>query len=825
MFHDGEALSIVTNNASTGSQCLQIDAALLEQVGPNSSRAFAFSRALENSASPAPIVEIHAQVRLDGPRTGSKGTPDQDLASANLFATVSFTASSAATLGGFIVSSAGRIWTYGGVAEEAYKFSTDYTLGTYRELTLRVDFVARQLTYIVDGIILGSSPFASSVTADRLYSGYLELAAPIDPINTPELTYDRANYRAYFDDYSLESVPVGPVNAVIEFASTNALSDEFLATAEVTLVRRGFTKAAVRVSISSTNETAKAGEDYEAISSFVTFAVGETNKTIAVPLHDDYWAEPDKSFLVRISGLPPGATSPRSSTRVIIRDDDRPGGIDYSWVSNLAGPTLKPGEFLYPDPIYKLPNGQLLVNVAVIDATETAAYYYLVRLNSDGTVDRKYPDSAPRSQTGKTYLRTTVMGSDYTCYVLDHEDVRPGQIEIRLTDIIRPDGSNGGSIPALLGSFDYNLIPQTDGKLVVSGSPGFGSSAALTLDGERMPPFFRINPDGSRDVSFVGPTHLLGNLRLLTDGRIYLESNVAQPYRLYRLNTDGSLDSTFAAPSNVDLAVKKVLSNGDLVADSVASQQWQFSKLYRLRPNGSLISGYTVGTATGQPSMILSVIEQPDGKLVVSGGFRQFNGTVQNSIVRIKTDGTVDSTFRSGKGFTEGSPGAPGPVYLSARADGSLMISGLFDKYNGEKATAPILLNPDGTWNREAQNEGTWFDALGSVAPRPALFLKGDYLGSPSFGSDTHGFYITGEGLARIRTDLSLRIISHTHEANAISHLLANALPDRSYTLQASENLSDWLDLTTQLATTNRIEFIDTPSPSVARRLYRVKQN
>src|SRR5258706_10211627 len=37
MFHDGEALSVSTNNARTGLQCLRADGALLEQVGPNSS--------------------------------------------------------------------------------------------------------------------------------------------------------------------------------------------------------------------------------------------------------------------------------------------------------------------------------------------------------------------------------------------------------------------------------------------------------------------------------------------------------------------------------------------------------------------------------------------------------------------------------------------------------------------------------------------------------------------------------------------------------------------------------------------------------------------
>jgi hypothetical protein len=53
--------------------------------------------------------------------------------------------------------------------------------------------------------------------------------------------------------------------------------------------------------------------------------------------------------------------------------------------------------------------------------------------------------------------------------------------------------------------------------------------------------------------------------------------------------------------------------------------------------------------------------------------------------------------------------------------------------------------------------------------------------------------------------------------------LSANAVPGRSYTLQFSEDLANWGDLTTQSATTNRIEFTDTPTTQPGKRFYRVK--
>src|SRR5690349_564239 len=113
MFHDGEAISVSTNHARSGTQSLRFDGALLEQNGPNSAAAYCFSRALETlSNNPPAIVEITASVRLDGPQTGTNGSPDQDILSANLMAVVPKPGGQGELLGGFFVSSAGRIWTY-----------------------------------------------------------------------------------------------------------------------------------------------------------------------------------------------------------------------------------------------------------------------------------------------------------------------------------------------------------------------------------------------------------------------------------------------------------------------------------------------------------------------------------------------------------------------------------------------------------------------------------------------------------------------------------------------------------------------------------------
>jgi hypothetical protein len=70
-----------------------------------------------------------------------------------------------------------------------------------------------------------------------------------------------------------------------------------------------------------------------------------------------------------------------------------------------------------------------------------------------------------------------------------------------------------------------------------------------------------------------------------------------------------------------------------------------------------------------------------------------------------------------------------------------------------------------------------------------------------------------------------LRIVSTTRDGNGTARLTANALASRSYTLQSSENLTNWNDLATKSATINRLDFTDAPTNSPTKRFYRVKQD
>src|SRR5262249_54496296 len=65
-----------------------------------------------------------------------------------------------------------------------------------------------------------------------------------------------------------------------------------------------------------------AGSDYNAVSGKLTFAKGQTSKTIAVPVRGDRVVEPDESFRVLLSNPTKGITIANDTALVTIMDDE-----------------------------------------------------------------------------------------------------------------------------------------------------------------------------------------------------------------------------------------------------------------------------------------------------------------------------------------------------------------------------------------------------------------------------------------------------------------------------------------------------------------------
>lgn len=80
--------------------------------------------------------------------------------------------------------------------------------------------------------------------------------------------------------------------------------------------------SAVTVNYASSDGSARAGRDYEAVAGTLSFAPGETLRTVSVPLLGDRLLEGDETFTVTLSGLSAGAVAGTLQATGTVLDDE-----------------------------------------------------------------------------------------------------------------------------------------------------------------------------------------------------------------------------------------------------------------------------------------------------------------------------------------------------------------------------------------------------------------------------------------------------------------------------------------------------------------------
>jgi hypothetical protein len=138
---------------------------------------------------------------------------------------------------------------------------------------------------------------------------------------------------------------VGVSTPTFAFSPSSYSVSETGHSAAVTIKRTGSTAGAVSVHVATANGTAKAGSDYSAVSQTVSFAAGESSKTVSVPIIDAGAVGGSKTVSLALSGPSAGAEVGWPSTASLkILDDDRAVAFSasaYSVNENGGSVTIK----------------------------------------------------------------------------------------------------------------------------------------------------------------------------------------------------------------------------------------------------------------------------------------------------------------------------------------------------------------------------------------------------------------------------------------------------------------------------------------------------
>ncbi|WP_341904875.1 T9SS type A sorting domain-containing protein [Fluviicola taffensis] len=248
----------------------------------------------------------------------------------------------------------------------------------------------------------------------------------------------------------------------------------------------------------------------------------------------------------------------------------------------------------------------------------------------------------------------------------------------------------------------YSVSLQTDGKIIVGGEFDY-------FNGVSRRSIARLNTDGSLDLSFhpVGGTvNCCGlNNEVLTvaiqpDGKIIAGgafTNFGNNYQghIIRFNTNGSMDPTFNIGTGFNDWVHAITLQPDgkvVVTGSFTSfNGTSINRIARINANGSLDTIFNPGTGFNNLGTVRALSLQPDGKIIAGGGFSHFNGTPRNKIARLNSDGSLDTSFDPGTGFS----GSGAVTSIILQPNGKIMVSGIFFVYNGTSPRYILRLNTD----------------------------------------------------------------------------------------------------------------------------------
>jgi uncharacterized delta-60 repeat protein len=314
----------------------------------------------------------------------------------------------------------------------------------------------------------------------------------------------------------------------------------------------------------------------------------------------------------------------------------------------------------------------------------------ITRLKSDGTPDTSFGQNGiaviavpgwesfkPTDAVFKSDGGLILMGFVQRLKAASPEDIiEGGMVRFNVSSLGVPDfgGQTNVATTTSITSFSH-FLRQGDGKILISSKTDSGTPGDFDDD---LPVILRLNGDGTPDNTFgTGGSFTLaaasfgrefgGNprgLALRSDGRIILTGRDGDSTtEIAQLNSNGTIDSTFGG--------------GDGVID-ITSTQWQFDQIapapdggfyatawihrnplplsiVKLKADGTVDSTFSNGSF---PDVVLALdakmIVQNDGKILIAGTTQNFHDDPDRSdplIVRFNSNGTRDTTFGTDGAF------------------------------------------------------------------------------------------------------------------------------------------------------------------------------
>jgi uncharacterized delta-60 repeat protein len=505
-----------------------------------------------------------------------------------------------------------------------------------------------------------------------------------------------------------------PEAGTLQFEASTFTVDEFEgAVPTVAVTRTGGSTGAISATFTTSDGTATAGSDYQALNTTVFFADGQEGvQIVPIPVTPDVLAELGETVNMTLSepgGC--GALGARTTAVITILDNrvntpNQPSGLDPTFdtdgkvTTNFGGNDT--GMAIQPDGKIVMVGG-------------STSDFVLARYNTNGSLDTSFGTNGLVTHnmltgTAEEIARAVGIQSDGKIVVAGHTGQfgRPGRpagnrfdhavVRYNANGSVDTTFGSGGVASALIGRI-FGMAFQPDGGIIVVGDAPLPQDMMVA----------RYNPNGNLDLTFGEggfrlfdfdlTAELADNVAVQSNGAIVLsgphtrvgETEREQHTAVVRLDSGGDPDASFGtagalimlnARVSAGLAVQndgRIVLVGDI--ESAIPATPRFSTM-RLNVNGTPdtsfgTDGRVITSITTRGDTARAVALQADGKIVVAGSSNnQVNPNF--AAVRYNSNGTLDASFATASmlsvdffGFTDVAEN------VAIQGDGKIVLGGL----------------------------------------------------------------------------------------------------------------------------------------------------
>jgi uncharacterized repeat protein (TIGR01451 family)/uncharacterized delta-60 repeat protein len=467
---------------------------------------------------------------------------------------------------------------------------------------------------------------------------------------------------------------------LVSFSASNYNVNENGGAAIISVVRVGGGAETVSVNFAAVAGTAVNGVDFISTNGTLIFAPGELSKSFAVPIINN--GLPDSARFISLSlanAVPSGSLGSPSAAIINLIDDESvnepSGGLDTLFVpSGMNDAVLA----------LALQGDGKLIAAGDFTVANLVPKLRIVRLNPlNGSVDDTFTASANatiQTLAHQSDGRTVIGGAFTTVNGVVRNRIARLSSNGALDTVFNPGSGTDNPVFAVAEAF-----VNGDRKILIGGAFTTYNGAArnriarLNNDGSLDAGF---DPGTGADgivyalTSYPTNTPDAGKIIIVGD---FTAVNGVGSSRIARLNSDGSVDVSFDPGTGADSAIRAVALQADgriLIGGSFTNFNGTvINRIARLNANGSIDPTFTPGE--GADDVVNSITVQSDTRIVLGGQFSHCNGVTRNRITRLNSNGTADGTINFGSGANN---------FVAAtlvQPDDKIVIGGGFTEYDG----------------------------------------------------------------------------------------------------------------------------------------------